>query len=631
VKKMISKLLDGKAAWPACALILSLLLPAVAFGQANYVAEGSEYLPAGVLLGDQVFPDASIRTTGGILVWEDNATDGSGSGISARRLDSSLSGWLGSFRVNQQGANDQNRPRTALLNDGGAVIVWQGGKQGFQKIYARFLSSSNTWVTGDLLVNTFTNSSQLNPAVTVLANGNVVVAWGSFNQENASSLQGVYAQLFSPSGDKIGGEFRVNQTTPFNQRLPALASLSDGRFVVTWVSEQQRFENSVDIYGQLYSAAGVAVGSEFLINTTTNITGHPSVAGSSDGGFLVAWSERDSINRSNNWDVIARPFTSAGVGAVARRVNAMTYGDQVAPRISSIGTDYLMVWTSLGQDGSREGVYGQFLRGDGSLAGGEFRVNSTTISLQEHPTVASDRVGRYLVAWTSFAGAPGGFDLFAQRYASTGQPLPPLDAPFVSVVSSNILSVTWPALAGFSISNYEVYADGAAMPTASVTNTMWDMTGLAPGSTHSFRVAYVLTDGRRSPLSEPTTNTTFGALWYFNVIPQEWMSLYFGSAFWVWPSPNADSDGDGASNYDEFRAGTNPNDADSVLRVRLQRTAQGVFLNWNTEPGLMYQVVGSTNMTTWTKLGGPRFAAGYLDSVYLGFGSRGYYKVERLR
>ena len=39
----------------------------------------------------------------------------------------------------------------------------------------------------------------------------------------------------------------------------------------------------------------------------------------------------------------------------------MIYGDQYAPRISAIGVDYLIVWTSLGQDGSREGVFGQFV------------------------------------------------------------------------------------------------------------------------------------------------------------------------------------------------------------------------------------------------------------------------------
>jgi hypothetical protein len=618
----------ARATLLACSLSHLLTFPALA--QNNFAAQGDEYPVAGTLPGDQVFPDLSLKPAGGFLVWQDNATDGDGLGVSAVRLDSSFSRTLSTFRVNQQGAFDQERPRVALLNDGGAVFVWQGGKQGYQRIYARFLSASNTWATGDVLVNTFTNNSQITPAVAVLASGNVVVTWASFNQAAGNSLQDVYAQLLSPSGAKIGGEFRVNQATTFNQRLPAVAALADGRFVVAWVSEQQRFENSVDIYARFYGGNGAAASSELLINTSTNVTGHPAIAAGSDGGFLIAWSERDLSNRSNSWDIVARPVTAAGAGGAVRRVNATLYGDQIGPRVSAIGTDYLVVWMSLGQDGSREGVYGRFLRGDGSPAGDEFRVNTTTVSQQMHPAVASDGVGRFLAAWTSFVGGPGSFDLYAQRYASTTQPLFAPDPPFVTVLSSNVLSVTWPALAGFNVDHYEVFADGAATATASVTNNAWKLTGLAAGSTHWFQLAYVLADGRRSPLSGASTNTTYGPLTYGG-IPYEWMVYYFGGDVFGWPSPFADSDGDGVNNRDEFLAGTDPTDPNSVLRIRLQPSVQGLFLNWNTQPGLMYQVQASTNLGVWVNVGGPRFAAGYQDSMYVGGGNAGYYRVLRLR
>ena len=613
------------------ALLVALVAPLPVSGQNNYAVQGNEYALAGSLPGDQVFPEVSLKPGGGFLVWQDNATDGNGLGVSAQRLDTSFSATLSSFRVNQQGAFDQDRPRVALLNGGGAVFVWQGGKQGYQRIYARFLSPSNTWATGDVLVNTFTNHGQLSPAVAVLANGNAVVVWASFHQEAPGSLQGVYGQLLSPTGAKVGGEFRVNQTFAFNQRLPAVAALADGRFVVAWVSEQQRFENSVDIYARFHAANGAADGGEFLINTSTNVTGHPSVAAGSDGSFLTAWSERDSLNRSNSWDVVARPVWSSGAGGSIRRVNTRLYGDQLAPRVSAIGTDYLVAWMSLGQDGSREGVFGQLLRGDGAPAGGEFRVNTTTISQQMQPAVASDGVGRFLAVWTSFPGGAGGFDLYAQRYASTTQPLNAPDPPFVTVLSSNALSITWPAVAGFSVDHYEIFADGAAAATASVSGNSWIMTGLDPSSTHSFQLAYVLTDGRRSPLSGATTKTTFGALWYYDLIPQEWMAVYWGPAFWTWPLPFEDSDGDGVDNLDEFLAGTDPTDPGSVLRIRLQHTVQGLFLNWNTRPGLMYQVQSSANLGSWSNVGGSRFAAGYLDSIYVGGANAGYYRVLRLR
>ncbi|MBI3850120.1 MAG: hypothetical protein HY298_07505 [Verrucomicrobia bacterium] len=606
---------------------LTLTIPVVALGQ-NFAPQAGQYSTVGALAGDQTNPQLSLKPSGGYIVWQDNITDGDGLGISARRLDSSLSGTLGNFRVNVQGTNDQEKPQVALLNNGGAAFVWQGGKQGFQNIYARFLSSSNTWVTGDVLANTFTNSHHIDPVIASLTDGNVIVAWSSFDQDG--SLQGIYAQRFSPAGQKLGGEFPVTQATAYNQRTPAVAGLSDGRFVVVWVSEQQRFENSVDIYARFFDASGSATGNELLINTDTNVCANPSVAAAPDGGFAVAWGQKDLEVATNSWDSFVRTISSAGVGGTVHRANSQTYGDQFAPKISAVGTDYLVVWTSVGQDGSREGVYGRFTSADGAMVGNEFRVNTITVSQQIHPTVASDGVSRFLVTWTSFGGGINSFDLFAQRYASTAQPLFPPDPPFVSALSSSKLSVAWPDLAGFGVVNYELYFDGSATPVV-VTSNMWVKTGLSSGSTHTFELVYVLTDGRHSPHSAPASGTTWGADDNFDGLPDDWQAMYWGSNSESWPSPYADSDGDGASNRDEFLAGTNPLDANSVLRTALTSTGQGLFLSWNTQPGLMYQVQSSTNMTAWVNVGSPRFAAGSTDSIYVGGSNSTYYRVSRLR
>ena len=70
-----------------------------------------------------------MNTNGGFVVWQDEITDGSGWGVSAMQLNSTLSGSGSSFRVNVQGAGDQENPRVALLQGGGAAFVWQGGRK----------------------------------------------------------------------------------------------------------------------------------------------------------------------------------------------------------------------------------------------------------------------------------------------------------------------------------------------------------------------------------------------------------------------------------------------------------------------------------------------------------------------
>ena len=642
---------------------LLFAIPSAVFGQSYYTANGTEYAAVGLLPGDQVFPDAAVNPTGGFVVWQDNITDGDGWGVSARRLDGTLSGTLGTFRVNAQGTGDQENPRVALLKNGGAVFVWQGGSPGGQHIYARFLTTTNTFLTtNDVLVSTFTNNFQINPAVTVLNNSNVVVVWSSFGEASSTSLQDVYGQILSPTGQKIGGEFLINQFVSYNQRTPAVAALAGGGFVAAWVSEQERlsapslgtnsnyFTNSavgfpsVDVYARLYNNGGVAQGAEFLVNTDFNPSANPCVAAASDGGFMLAWGEKDMANRDNSWDIYARSFSGVGVGGAALRVNSHIYGDQYAPRISAIGTDYLIVWTSLGQDGSREGVFGQYVHEDGSLTGGEFRVNTTTVSQQMQPVVASDGSQQFLVVWTSFIGSPNNFDLFAQRYINVSAILPPMAAPFVwapFVLSNGVyqprLAVSWTPLLGISVSNFEVHVDGAGTASAIISSNQWTMTaanGLTAGSTHSFTVDYVTTDGRRSSLSPPSSGTAWSGL-SWGGIPYEWMQMYFGSDVSQWPSATADSDNDGMNNLQEFLAGTNPTNAASVLRTQSTATPQGFFLSWNTQPGLTYQVQVTTNFASpsWSNLGAPRFAAGYTDSIFVGAvpGGGGYYRIMLLR
>ena len=637
-------------------------LPAAVFGQANYYAKnGTEYAVVGSLPGDQVFPDAALTTAGGFVVWQDNATDGSGWGISARRLDGTLSGTLSTFRVNQQGTNDQENPRVALLKNGGAVFVWQGGKSGSQHIFARFFTPNNTFLTTtDLLVSKFTSNFQISPAVATLNDSNVVVVWASFDQAGSTSLQDIYAKILSPTGQTISNEFLVNQFTTYNQRTPAVAALKNGGFVVTWVSEQERTVTpnlgdntasslpgdlvvpSVDIYARLYASNGMPQGNEFVVNTDANPCANPAVAAGSDGGFMVAWDAHNMLNPTNSLDIYARPFSSTGSGGTILLVNSYLYGDQYAPRINAIADDYLIVWNSLGQDGSREGVFGQFVHENGTPVGSEFRVNTTTLNRQIQPVVTSDGADQFLVVWAGYAGAPNSFDLFAQRYLNVAALLQPMAAPFVYApfnlgaggIYQPQLQVSWPPVLGISVSTYEVYVDGSSVPAGVTAGNTWTMTvsnGLAAGSTNWFQVDYVTTDGTISPISPIAIGVTWSGGNYYG-IPVEWLEQFYGDSIASWPANvNAPLAPGGLTLLQVFQSGGSPLDPGTWLRTSLSNTAQGMFLSWNTLPGLTYQVQTMPNLGGWTDLGTPRFAAGTNDSIFVGGGVAGYYRVLLMR
>jgi hypothetical protein len=120
-------------------------------------------------------------------------------------------------------------------------------------------------------------------------------------------------------------------------------------------------------------------------------------------------------------------------------------------------------------------------------------------------------------------------------------------------------------------------------------------------------------------------------------IPYEWMAAYFGGYYaghyttTYWPSPGAPMAPGGPTLAQVFLSGGNPLAPTTWLKTVLTPSAQGLFLSWNPQPGLTYQVQVTTNFTTWSNLGSPRFAAGTTDSIYVGGNSAAYYRVLLLR
>ncbi|MBM3824442.1 MAG: fibronectin type III domain-containing protein [Verrucomicrobia bacterium] len=626
-----------------CCGIVSLALGSSL--NAALAPQGSEYRIAGSRPGDQVFPQAAFGSQGGFVIWQDHFTDGDGLGISAARISADGLPSPSAFRINENGTADQENPKIALLKDGGAVVVWQGGPMGFQDVYARILKADGTFATGDLRVNTFTEQHQLQPSVAVLSSGNIVVVWGSHGQDG--HLQGVYGQILDSKGNNLGQEFQVNESTMYNQRTPSVGALSGDRFLVTWISERSRGittdasapagvpqERSagqnifaVDVLARLFQADASPAGPEFTVNTGSRVCAHPSIATHANHGFVLVWGE-DSAGSTDSWDVVVRGFNPEGIplGAVTR-MNGRIYGDQFSPRVAATQSGYVATWTSLAQDGSMEGVFARVLGSDGLVLGEEFQVNTSTANKQIQAVPASDGQNNLLVVWSGFS-IGSAFDLYAQRYSSAAS-LPQPPAPNAHALSASKILVTWPELPGYPGASYELQAGDQ---TISVNGNFHVMTGLAPESTYAFRLAYKLPDGTKSVLSAPSSAKTWGEDSNGDGLPDDWQASFWDSTIASGTGGADDFDGDGATNFREFLAGTNPKDPRSSLKLELRQTGQGLMVVWNTQPGFIYQLQSSADAQNWANVGASRFAAGNTDSVLVNQSSQvSMFRVVRIR
>jgi hypothetical protein len=232
-----------------------------------------------------------------------------------------------------------------------------------------------------------------------------------------------FALLFLPglaTGDVVpaGPEFRVNTYTTSDQSIypQSLCRGADGGFVVVW----ETFLPD-DVFGQRFDSAGARLGGEFRANTYP--TGRQStarVACDAAGNFVVVWNSmgQDGSFGGSFGQRFARDGTRLGVEF---RLNGYTTNNQIR---AVVGVDaagnFVAVWDDASQEGSAFGVFGRRFDSAGTPLGTEFRVNTYTTGDQLGVHLAVAPGGEFVVVWRSDGQDGDGQGVFAQAFASTG-------------------------------------------------------------------------------------------------------------------------------------------------------------------------------------------------------------------
>ncbi len=125
------------------------------------------------------------------------------------------------------------------------------------------------------------------------------------------------------------------------------------------------------------------------------------------------------------------------------QINTHTTSGQVHPAVAvDADGDFVVVWQSLGQDGSSYGVFGLRYDSGGMAQGGEFQVNTYTTSSQFGPAVAADADGDFVVAWESSGQDGSTFGIFGQRFQSIVPPPIPTTSRAAAALLAILLGLT---------------------------------------------------------------------------------------------------------------------------------------------------------------------------------------------
>jgi hypothetical protein len=87
----------------------------------------------------------------------------------------------------------------------------------------------------------------------------------------------------------------------------------------------------------------------------------------------------------------------------------------------------------------------------------------------------------------------------------------------------------------------------------------------------------------------------------------EWKTNFFGSTTNALASDLADPDGDGAPNWQEYLAGTDPTDRKSILALAVQNISGTQLLTWLSATTKNYYIEANSTLaaTNWATIGGP--------------------------
>lgn len=385
----------------------------------SIITPGVETRANSYTAGDQ--EDSSIATLADgrfVITWTSEGQDGDSGGIYAQVFDAAGHAIGAEFQVSTTVASFQTSAVVTALTDGGYVVVWNSADQDGSGlgVYAQRFDAWGIRVGAETQINTTTAAGQSLPWITGLSDGGYVVTWMSDSQDGSS--YGIYTQRYDDSGAQMGGEVRINTTTAGSQEVPVVTALAGGGYVVAWNSDNDG--SSYGVYAQLFDAMGATVGGETLVNTyTSNVQYSPFIVALSDGAYVIVWQSSGQDGDASG--LYSQRFDSTGhKSGVETRVNTYTASYQTDPAAVGLSDGgYVIVWSSYGQDGSGQGIYAQRYDATGAAIGSENLVTTTILNDQFFPSVSALADGGYVVTWSSQGQDGSGAGVYYKTFAAT--------------------------------------------------------------------------------------------------------------------------------------------------------------------------------------------------------------------
>ena len=287
----------------------------------------------------------------------------------------------------------------AVDGNGNQVVAWSESDGTSQNIYVkRWNGSSWTQLGGSLDIDL--SKDAVEPALKFDSSGNPVVAWSEGN----GNANNIYVKRWKGSAWTQVGSSAVSGS--FNARTPALALDGSGNPVVTWRDSLVAPTISNVLIERWDGLTWVSVGPGKLdVNDSGNVdraSFAPSVALTSSGNPVVAWSESDGTSRN----IYVKRWDGSSWALVGGILDANTNKDAYAPSLTLDGSGNPVVAWNEAATNSDASIYVKRWNGAiwAQLGFGALDVNTNSTIGAGLPSIALQANGDPMVAWSDFDG-----------------------------------------------------------------------------------------------------------------------------------------------------------------------------------------------------------------------------------
>jgi hypothetical protein len=402
---------------------------------------------------------ATLSTGGFAAVWQgaDTVPGGAGAGLWAQLRDAAGMPLGGAFALTPNGdARLEGQPAVSSLAGGRFVVAYALNDGDAGRIAWRVVEANGA-AGVEHVVDQGGSGDAAMPAVATLSDGAFVVGWrsgGSVHVQQAAAADG------APVGT---GQVHAALGSAYS---PSLAALRQGGYVVSWGEIND---------GNVYAAiqGGAAAGSPFVVNgdgyaaSIATAAPLPHLAALANGGFVAAWDSY--VNDPHGFsisDIYYQVYDGAGhaVGAIGQ-ANVDSGGGRYDAAVAAL-SDGGFVITWQGGDGDGNGIFGRRFGFDGSaLDQHEFAVSQLRAGDQSAPDVAALANGGFATAWIDSA-ADGGTSVEARVLQGLAGPSVVLHGGAQGADTGNVPAATEPAAATPAASEPASAAPVASVPAA---------------------------------------------------------------------------------------------------------------------------------------------------------------------